>query len=77
MSAEKKRADIVRIDRCNYCDGDYEYIVRSDTVNSGLSDTDIEHIVTNRGTHPQYQKCGCCHLVASVTTVAWRGINHE
>lgn len=67
--------NVRRIDRCEKCGSEVEYVVRAENVNSCLSDADILYIISEKAEKPQsFDYCGNCDTRTLTTSIAFLGV---
>lgn len=67
--------NVARIDRCEKCGTETEYLVRSENINSCLTDGDILKIISAKAEQPQsYDYCDKCEMSTLTTTIAFVGV---
>ena len=66
--------NIGRIDRCEKCGREDEYVVRDGTVNSILKDSDIFKIISSATEQTQsFDYCETCDMRTLTTVIAFSG----
>jgi len=66
--------EVSRLEKCQRCGEETEYLVRGDNINSGMTDNDIRIIMLSEveGT-PKFKGCRGCGLETLHMVVGWRG----
>ena len=67
--------NVSRIDRCEVCGSETEYVVRAENVNSCLTDGDILKIISSKAEQPQsFDYCNNCEMRTLTTAIAFLGV---
>jgi hypothetical protein len=67
--------NVSRIDRCEKCGSEGEYVVRAENVNSCLTDADILKIISAKSEQPQgFDYCDNCEMRTLTTSIAFLGV---
>ena len=51
---------ILKVYKCQLCNSYLKYIMRSDSVNNNITDSDIMRIATNYVNDDKFEECVCC-----------------